>query len=72
MNIGGFVQWVKSLGETLMTGFYTWCRRCEGVDQDSGYGHEESHFMLDMKYSIYDYIFCMECGLMFICHCMCI
>ena len=46
------VQWVKSLGETTMTGFHTWCRRCDGVGQDLGYGHEESHLMYDMKYSI--------------------
>ena len=45
---------------------------CEGVGQDSGYWHEESHLMHDMKYSILDCIFCMECGLMYVCHCMCI
>ena len=46
------VQWVKSLGGTPMTGFHTLCPRCEGVGQASGYGHEESHLMHDMKYSI--------------------
>ena len=46
------VQWVKSLGETSMTSFHTWHCMCEGVNQDSGYGHEESHLMHDMKYSI--------------------
>ena len=46
------VQWIKLLGETSMTGFHTWHCMCEGVDQDSGYGHEESHLMHDMKYSI--------------------
>ena len=30
------VQWVKSLGETPMTGFHTWRCMCEGVGQDSG------------------------------------
>ena len=30
------VQWVKSLGKTPMTGFYTWHCMCEGVGQDSG------------------------------------
>ena len=39
---------------------------CEGVGQDSCYGHEESHLMHDMKYSILDCIFCMECGLMYV------
>ena len=32
-----------------MTGFHTWCCMCEGVGQDSGYGHEESHLIHDMK-----------------------
>ena len=45
-------QWVKSLGETLMTSFHTWHFMCEGVGQDSDYGHEESHLMHDMIYSI--------------------
>ena len=45
---------------------------CEGVGQDSGYGHEESHLIHDMKYSMKDYIFCTECGMMCVCHCMCI
>ena len=49
MNIEGFVQWVKSLSETPMTGFHTWCCMCEGVGQDLGYGHEESHLIHDMK-----------------------
>ena len=26
--------------------------------------HEESHLMHDMIYSIYDFSFCMECGMM--------
>ena len=30
---------------------------CEGVGQDSGYGHEESHLIHNMKYSMYDCIF---------------
>ena len=46
------VQWVKSLGETPMTGFHTWCCMCKGVGQDSGYEHEESHLMHDMNYSM--------------------
>ena len=37
---------------------------CERVGQDLGCGHEESHFMHDMIYSIYDCIFCIECGMM--------
>ena len=41
---------------------------CDGVGQDSGYRHEESHLMHDMKYSIKDFIFCMECGLMYVCN----
>ena len=32
-----------------MTGFHTWHCICEGVGQDSGYGHEKSHFIHDMK-----------------------
>ena len=44
----------------------------EGADQDSGYEHEESYLMHDMKYFIYDCIFCMECGLMYVCHFLCI
>ena len=55
-----------------MTGFHTGISMCEGVGQDSGCGHEESHLMHDMIYSIYDCIFCMECGMMCVCHCMCI
>ena len=47
-----------------MIGFHTWHCRCEGVDRDSGCGHEESHLMHDMIYSIYDCIFCVECGMM--------
>ena len=46
------IQWVKSLGEIPMTGFHTWRRRCEGVGQDSGYGHEESHLIHDTKHSM--------------------
>ena len=30
---------------------------CEGVGKDSGCGHERSHLMHDMIYSIYDCIF---------------
>ena len=41
------VQWVESLGETLMTGFHTWHCKCQGVSRDSGCGHEESHLMHD-------------------------
>ena len=36
----------------------------KGVSQDSGYGHEKSHLMHDMIYSIYDCVFCMECCMM--------
>ena len=43
---------------------------CEGVGQESGYGHEESHLMHDMIYSIYDCVFYMECGMICVCHCM--
>ena len=39
----------KSLGETPMTGFRTWRCMCEGVDRDSGCGHEKSHLMHDIK-----------------------
>ena len=45
---------------------------CEGVGQDLGYGHEESDLIHDMKYSMKDCIFCMECGMICVCHCMCI
>ena len=38
------------MGETLMTCFHTW--RCEGVSQDSSYGHEESHLIHDIKHSM--------------------
>ena len=38
--------------ETQMTSFHTWCCMCEGVGQDSSYGHEESHLIYDMKYFI--------------------
>ena len=55
-----------------MTGFHTWRCMCEGVGQNSGYGHEESHLMHDMIYFIYDCIFFVECGLMYVCHSMCI
>ena len=41
------VQWVESLGEIPMTGFHTGHGMCEGVSQDSGCGHEESHLMHD-------------------------
>ena len=34
---------------------------CEGFGQDSGYEHDESHLMHDMKYSILDCIIYMEC-----------
>ena len=39
------VQWVESLGETLMTGFHTWHCRSEGVSWDSGCGYEQFHLM---------------------------
>ena len=39
-----------------MTGFHTWRSRCEGVDQDLSYGHEESHLIHDMKHSMLDCI----------------
>ena len=42
----------RSLSETPMTGFHNWHFMCEGVGQDSSYGHEESHLMHDMIYSI--------------------
>ena len=32
------VQWVKSLGETLMTVFTLGICMCEGVSEDSGHG----------------------------------
>ena len=35
-----------------MTVFTLGIYMCEGVGQDSGYGHDESHLMHDMKYSI--------------------
>ena len=41
------VQWVKSLGETPMTDFHTWCCRCEGVGRDSSCEHDASHLMHD-------------------------
>ena len=67
------VKWVKLLGETPVTDFSHLAFACvrESV-RTRGYGHEESHLMHDMKYSIYDCIFCMECGLMYVCHYMCI
>ena len=40
------------MGETLTTGFHTWHCRCEGVSQDSSYGHEESHLIHDIKHSM--------------------
>ena len=55
-----------------MTGFHTWHYICEGVGQDSGYGHEGSHLIHDMKYSMLDCIFYVECGMICVCHCMCI
>ena len=60
-----------SLGETQMTGFHTWHCKCEGVSQDLGYGHEESHLIHDMKYSMKGCIFCMECGTMCVCAIAC-
>ena len=39
-------------GGTPLTVFHTWRCRFEGVDQDSGCGHEESHLMHDTKHSI--------------------
>ena len=52
MNIGGLSDglshWVKHQGLVFTLGI---CM-CEGVDQDLGYGHEESHLMHDMKYFI--------------------
>ena len=66
------IQWVKSLGETQMIDFHTWRCKCEGAGQDSSYGHEESHLIHDMKYSMWDCIFCKECGMMCVCNCMCI
>ena len=41
-------HWVK----TPMIGFHIWSRRCEGVGQDLGYGHEESHLIHEMKHSM--------------------
>ena len=41
------VKWVKSLGKTPMTGFYTWHWKCKGVGRDLGCEHEESHIMHD-------------------------
>ena len=35
-----------------MTGFHTWHYKCEGVGQDLGFGHEESHLMHDTEHSI--------------------
>ena len=55
-----------------MTGFTLGFRGCEGVGQDSSYGYEGSHLMHDMIYSIYNCIFYMECGMMCMCHCICI
>ena len=40
------------MGETPMTGFHTWRCMREGVGQDSGYRHEPSHLIHDMKYSM--------------------
>ena len=60
------MQWFKSLGETPMTGFHTWRRRCEGVGQDLGYGHEESHLINDMKLFHIELHFCMEYGVMYV------
>ena len=60
------------VGETPMTGFHTWHFMCEGIGQNSGYGHEESYLMHDMKFPYRIAFFCMECGLMYVCHFMCI
>ena len=49
-----------------MTGFHTWRRRCEGVGQDSGYGHEESHLINDMKLFHIELHFCIEYGVMYV------
>ena len=29
--------------------FHTWRCKCEGVSRDSGFGHEESHLMHDIR-----------------------
>ena len=55
-----------------MTGFHTWRRRYEGVSQNSGYGYEESHLIHDMTIFHTEFHFCMEYGVMYVCHCMCI
>ena len=47
VNIRVLSNILSHLGETPMTGFYTWHCRCEGVDRDSGCGHEESHLIHD-------------------------
>ena len=46
------------LGETPMAGFHISINMCEGVGQDSGCGHEESHLMHNMIYSLYDVCVC--------------
>ena len=49
MNIGGLSNelshWVKHQLLVFTLGICI----CDGIGQDSGYGHEESHFMHDMK-----------------------
>ena len=58
-----------------MNDFSTWYCRCEGVGQDSGYVHEESHLMHDMKpfhVKKRKIAFCMEYDMIFVCHCLCI
>ena len=44
--------WQRVRGGTPLTVFHTWSYRFEGVDRDSGCGHEESHLMHDTKHSI--------------------
>ena len=45
---------------------------CEGVGQDSGCGHKESHLMHDIYTFHVGLHFCMDYGMMCVCHCMCI
>ena len=43
-----FVLEKWSLGETPMTSFHIGICMCEGVGEDSGHGHDESHLLHSM------------------------
>ena len=59
--------WKRVRGGTLSTVFHTWRCRCEGVNRNSGCGHDWSHLIHNTKHSIYNCIIYMEYELMFLC-----